>query len=52
MLFSSMIIPIEVNSHSAFSRFSCINRTRVLLLELSLKCHVTSKREYHNDKMA
>jgi len=23
MLFSSMIIPIEVNSHSTFSSFSC-----------------------------
>ena len=51
MLFSSMIIPIEVNSHSTFSRFSC-KQTCVLLLELSLKCHVTLKREYHNDKMA
>jgi hypothetical protein len=27
------------------------NRTRVLLLDSSLKGHVTSKREYHKDKM-
>jgi hypothetical protein len=28
------------------------NRTHVLLLKWSLKSHVTSKREYHNDKKA
>ena len=48
MLFSSMIIPTEVNSHSTYSKFFMytLNRTRVLLLELSFKSHVTSKREY------
>ena len=47
MLFSSMIIPTEVNSHSTYSKFFMYtNRTRVLLLESSLKSHVTSKREY------
>ena len=44
---------IEVNSHSTFSSFSCKQtKTHVLLLKWSLKSHVTSKREYHNDKMA
>ena len=52
MLFSYMIIPTEVNSHSTFSSFSCKQTERVLLLESSLKSHATSKREYHKDNMA
>ena len=53
MLFSSMIIPTVMNSHSTFSSFSCKQTEHVFCcLESSLKSHVTSKREYHKDKMA
>jgi hypothetical protein len=39
-------------SFNIFKFFMYTNRTRVLLLKSSLKSHVTSKREYHKDKMA
>jgi hypothetical protein len=38
-------------SFNIFKFFMETNRTRVLLLESSLKSHVTSKREYHQDKL-